>query len=130
MVYNVNSLEGTIPYAFHSGHGIKNCLSCQPKNAPCPVHGFHMESIRKIAGSVKTSGDQMTNNRFESVVCHHPNAQTMMSTAQTMTYAPKQTRTDTHMHRNSCHHHENHQRPVRETRCHVAAGDVAPNDER
>ena len=47
-----------IPYGFHSGHGVKNWLSCQPKNAPCPVHGMRlesMESIWKIAGSVKTS---------------------------------------------------------------------------
>ena len=46
--------------------------------------------------------------------------------AQTTTYAPKRTRTDARTHRNGCHHHENHQHPVTETRCHVATSDVAP----
>ena len=33
------------------------------------------------------------------------------------------------MHRNGCHHHKNHQCPVTETRCHVAAGDMAPKQQ-
>ena len=37
-----------IPYGFHSGHGIKKWLCCQPKNGPCPVHGIRLESTHSI----------------------------------------------------------------------------------
>ena len=37
-----------IQYGFHSEHGTKNWLGCQPKNVPWPVHGMRLESTHFI----------------------------------------------------------------------------------
>ena len=53
--------------------------------------------------------------------------QPQSTSTQMMTNTPKQAWTDAHTYRSSCHHHENHQRLLTETRCHIAVTMWHPN---